>query len=214
MSDSLSLNNVMAVATRHISTSTRLWPVQRQQAQPVPFTSVAAPVHLKTLPASNSTQRYAGDFQIALPDESALHGNEEGEPEGAAALPPPTREGAAHEEMMRTRVEHLHYVMPELREIALYLSVNDDWTNLAAHMGLSHIEINVYRNLLQTRPGVPSGQTFLESHMSADDFTVGVFLQALLKMSKTYREKAQRFWTAALLNNSPYYLDLRRNRKI
>ena len=70
--------------------------------------------------------------------------------------------------------------------------------------------------MLELRPNVPPGQQFLENVMAEPDFTLRVLLQGLLKMSKKkkYKELAKNLWTAALLNNSHFYLNLRRNAEI
>ena len=70
--------------------------------------------------------------QVALPFEP--NEDEENEPEGAAAFLPPTEENRAHVQMMGKRINQLSYIMPELYEIYMFLSANDDWTELAGGM--------------------------------------------------------------------------------
>ncbi|GFR74320.1 hypothetical protein ElyMa_005752500 [Elysia marginata] len=160
-------------------------------------------------------RRYSGDLQVTLPEHLVME-EENGQTGGcqqldAAADP----ERAAHVLMMATGVSQLKFVCPELNDICDYLTSNDDWAQLAGILGLTHLEVEVYRGILQSRPGTPSGKTFLEAYMIREDLTVRSLLQALLEMPRgIYRQLARKFWTAALLNNSQYYLDLRDNGNI
>ena len=65
MTENLTVTSVMAVATKHISASNRLYQLQRNEPQSVSSTSVTSPVQaVIPPPTTNLRRRYSGDFQV------------------------------------------------------------------------------------------------------------------------------------------------------
>ncbi|GFR66808.1 hypothetical protein ElyMa_005568500 [Elysia marginata] len=104
----LSVANVISVATRHVSASTRLWQLQRSQPQAGTSSSLPSPLVVTSLPTLRR-RRYSGDFQVALPAQAMVdEDDEQKEPEGAMAVPAcHLGEYEAQVQMMRTRVDQL-----------------------------------------------------------------------------------------------------------
>ncbi|RUS70833.1 hypothetical protein EGW08_021404 [Elysia chlorotica] len=151
--------------------------------------------------------KYSGNLQIHISGEVGM-GEAPGQAMADQAAANPERD--AHMRMMDTEVIHLKFISQELQDIYEYLTANDDWEVLAGHFGLCYRKVQMFRGILQSRPGTPTGQTFLETYMGRYDLSVRVLLRALLNMHRdVYHQLARRLWTAALLNNSPYYLNLR-----
>lgn len=199
MTEQLACHTVKEIARKHVSVSTQVLEIH---VGPPPSEPVSSPSRL-------CPERYQGDLEIDLPEEFLVE-DTAGEPDVAGSP-----EYEAHRDMLRSRVTRLSYVHPELNEIYRFISVDGAWRELAGHLGLSSFDTKVCNSKFETRPSILPGQQFLEDFMSENCTTVGQLLKALLQMGTyVYREMAGKLWTAALLNNSRYYLDLRSRGKI
>lgn len=157
-------------------------------------------------------RRYSGDVEIPLPEGLLRDAIPIQQQQGAAAADPQMN---AHSHMLGSNVNQLKHICPVMDEIGRQLSVNNAWEVIAGELGLSCMEVAVYQGIFRTHPGTPPGQTFLRTYLSENDLTLQSFLQTLLAMTqRVYHQLAKKLWTAALLNNSPFYLNLRNNGRI
>ncbi|GFO15583.1 hypothetical protein PoB_004208800 [Plakobranchus ocellatus] len=207
--------------------------IHSHQSQPSPVTtpplSIVHSPALRTLPPfgnlmpSFTRGRYTGNFQVPLPEHLVTEEEEEEEKaavsaKGATARPANVDTGEqeeAHLQMMDTLVAELVFVDTELKKICEYLSIQEDWKTLAGKLGLSTFHVGLIESTFPSTPGALPGQIFLDKYMLENGLTVRRLLRALLAMPRSvYHGLAEKLWTAALLNNSRYYINLYRSKEM